>query len=132
MYTFDDAIQSRMYLCISTLYVDTIWITVTILFLPFYFTVLLPFICTVLDHTEKITSDTADAHYGVYRCISSKQYWVYSLSPCINLNPFLPTVPTFAERETDDSRHNGGTSGAPLKPLRDESALPTVLNKMKN
>ena len=31
-------------------------------------------------------------------------------------NPFLPTVPTFAVRETDVSRHNGGTLGAPLKP----------------
>ena len=38
-------------------------------------------------------------------------------------NPFLPTVPTFAVRETDVSRHNGGTSGAPLKPLRVDSAL---------
>ena len=35
----------------------------------------------------------------------------------------MPTVPTFAVRETDVSRHNGGTSGAPLKPLRDDSAL---------
>ena len=39
------------------------------------------------------------------------------------INPFLPTVPTFAVRETDVSRHNGGTSEAPLKPLRDDSAL---------
>ena len=39
------------------------------------------------------------------------------------VNPFLPTVPTFAVRETDVSRHNGGASGAPLKPLRDDSAL---------
>ena len=39
------------------------------------------------------------------------------------LNQFLPTVPTFAVRETDVSRHNGGTSGALLKPLRDDSAL---------
>ena len=31
----------------------------------------------------------------------------------------MPTVPTFAVRETNVSRHNGGTSGAPLKPLRD-------------
>ena len=38
-------------------------------------------------------------------------------------NQFLPTVPTFAVRETDVSRHNGGTSGAPLKPHRDDSAL---------
>ena len=37
------------------------------------------------------------------------------------VNPFMPTVPTFAVRETDVSRHNGGTSGAPLKPLRDDS-----------
>ena len=35
----------------------------------------------------------------------------------------MPTVPTFAVRETDVSRHNGGTSGAPLKPRRDDSVL---------
>jgi len=35
----------------------------------------------------------------------------------------MPTVPTFAVRETDVSRHNGGTSGDPLEPLRDDSAL---------
>ena len=35
----------------------------------------------------------------------------------------MPTVPTFAVRETEVSRHNGGTSGAPLKLLRDDSAL---------
>ena len=38
-------------------------------------------------------------------------------------NQFLTTVPTFAVRETDFSRHNGGPSGTPLKPLRDDSAL---------
>ena len=42
------------------------------------------------------------------------------------LNPFMPTVPAFAVREIDVSRHNGGTSGAPLKPLRDDSALRTL------
>ena len=35
----------------------------------------------------------------------------------------MPTVPTFAVRETDVSRPNGGPSGAPLKPLRDDSTL---------
>jgi len=35
----------------------------------------------------------------------------------------MPTVPTFAVRETDVSRHNGGTSGVPLKHLRDDSAM---------
>ena len=35
----------------------------------------------------------------------------------------MPTVPTFTARETDVSQHNGGTSGVPLKPLRDDSAL---------
>ena len=30
---------------------------------------------------------------------------------------------TFAVRENDVSRHNGGTSGAHLKPFRDDSAL---------
>ena len=40
-------------------------------------------------------------------------------------NPFLPTVPTFAVRETDVSRHNGGTSGPPIMPsaLRALSSL---------
>ena len=32
-------------------------------------------------------------------------------------------IPTCAVRETNVSWHNGGTSGAPLKPLRDDSAL---------
>ena len=35
----------------------------------------------------------------------------------------MPTVPTFDVRETDVSRHNEGTSGAPFKPLKDDSAL---------
>ena len=35
----------------------------------------------------------------------------------------MSTVPTFADRETDVSRHNGDTSDAPLKYLRDDSAL---------
>ena len=39
---------------------------------------------------------------------------------------FRNQVPTFAVRETDVSRHNGGTSGAPLKSLRDDSALRTL------
>ena len=38
-------------------------------------------------------------------------------------NPFMPTVPTFAVRETDVSKHKGGASGALLTPLRDDSAL---------
>ena len=38
-------------------------------------------------------------------------------------NPFFPSVPTFAVREIDVSRHNGGTSGAPLKSPRDDGAL---------
>ena len=40
-----------------------------------------------------------------------------------NFNQFLLTVPTFAVRETNVSRHNGGTSGAPLKPLSVDSVL---------
>ena len=46
--------------------------------------------------------------------------------PPFRINPFMPTVPTFAVRETDVSRHNGGTSDAPLKTLRDDSALRTL------
>ena len=41
----------------------------------------------------------------------------------MHVNPFMPTVPTFADRETNVSRHNLGISGAPLEPLRDDSAL---------
>ena len=47
------------------------------------------------------------------------------------LNPFMPTVPTFAVRETDVSRHYGGTSGAPLKPLRDDSALRALSSALR-
>ena len=36
---------------------------------------------------------------------------------------FCNQVPTFAVRETDVARHNGGISGAPNKPLRDDSVL---------
>ena len=32
------------------------------------------------------------------------------------INPFLPTVPTFAVCETHVSRHNLGTGGAPIMP----------------
>ena len=38
-------------------------------------------------------------------------------------NQFLPTVRTFAVRETDVSRHNGGALGAPLILLRDDRVL---------
>ena len=41
-----------------------------------------------------------------------------------------PLRSTFAVRETDVSRHNGGTSGAPLKPLRVDSAL-RVLSSLR-
>ena len=39
------------------------------------------------------------------------------------ITQFFPTVPIFAVRETDVSWHNGGTSVAPLKPLRVDSVL---------
>ena len=57
---------------------------------------------------------------------SSVAVWTYLI---MNLTHFYPPlrfrnqVPTFAVRETNVSRHNGGTSGAPHKPLRDDSAL---------
>ena len=40
----------------------------------------------------------------------------------------MPTVPSFAVRETDFSWHNGGPSGDPLKPLRVDSALRALLS----
>ena len=40
----------------------------------------------------------------------------------------MPTVRTFAVREVDVSRHNGGPAGAPLKTLRDDSALRSYLD----
>ena len=40
------------------------------------------------------------------------------------INPFMPTVAFNICCPRDCvSRHNGGTAGAPLKPLRDDSAL---------
>ena len=49
--------------------------------------------------------------------------------PILFLNPFVPTV-AFSQLSSNIccprdcvSRHNGGTSGAPLKPLRDDSVL---------
>ena len=39
-----------------------------------------------------------------------------------------PVRSTFAVRETYVSRHNGGTSGAPLKPLRDDSTLRALMS----
>ena len=41
--------------------------------------------------------------------------------------PLCRETSTFAVRGTDVSRHNGGTLGAPLKPLRDDSALRRTL-----
>ena len=67
-----------------------------------------------------IVSCTELSNYG--KCL----YLFYNLCcvrESLTFNPFMPTVPTFAVRETDVSRHNGGTLGAPLKPLRDYSAL---------
>ena len=76
-----------------------------------------------------------DSHAGcsLAACVASPESSVASTFTSIEpstcggdtliINPFIPTVPTFAVRETDVSRHNGGTSGAPLKPLRVDSTL---------
>ena len=43
---------------------------------------------------------------------------------CLLINPFMPTVAFNICFQRDCvSRHNGGTSGAPLKPLRDDRVL---------
>ena len=45
----------------------------------------------------------------------------------IAINPFMPSGAFNICCPRDcDSRHNGGTSGAPLKPVRDDSALRTL------
>ena len=50
-------------------------------------------------------------------------------SPVQEINPFLPTVAFNICCPRDCvSRHNGGTAGAPLKPLRDDSALRALLS----
>ena len=49
----------------------------------------------------------------------SKFAWGFSYS----INPFFPNVPTCAVRETASLGIMGATSGAPLKPLRDDSVL---------
>ena len=57
---------------------------------------------------------------------------MYKFTPLIDcmmlhmcsINPFMPTVAFNICCSRDCvSRHNGGTAGAPLKPLRDDSAL---------
>ena len=51
----------------------------------------------------------------------------FVLHQVMAFNPFLPTVAFNICCPRDCvSRHNGGTSGAPLKPLRDDSALRTL------
>ena len=70
-----------------------------------------------------------EAYPQLHQVIHEQQYNITLILVSVNkrydisINPFMPTVPTFAVRETDVSRHNGGTSGAPLKPLRDDSVL---------
>ena len=54
---------------------------------------------------------------------TTRFYMIHYVFNFRTTNPFMPTVPTFAFLETDISRHNGGTWGAPLKPFRDDSAL---------
>ena len=69
------------------------------------------------------------AIYGDVNDLFSMQRWQFTgmlTHFCLPLrfrNQFLPTVPTFTVRESEVSRHNRGTSGAYLKPLRDDSAL---------
>ena len=41
---------------------------------------------------------------------------------CFEVPPLCRETSAFAVREIDVPRHNGGTSGALLKPLRDDSA----------
>ena len=49
---------------------------------------------------------------------------------CLKFNPFMPTVAFNICCPRDCvSRHNGGASGAPLKPLRDDSALRALLSE---
>ena len=58
-----------------------------------------------------------------WSCIRTPASWSSGLpAHFTGVNPFMPTVPTFAVRETYVS-NNGGAAGAPLKPLRDDSAL---------
>ena len=62
--------------------------------------------------------------YGILNQPNVVLRWFYLL-----INPFLPTV-AFSQLSSNIccprdcvSRHKGGTSGAPLKPLRDDSAI---------
>ena len=52
------------------------------------------------------------------------KFFFLQVQPAHALTHLCPPLrSTFAVRETDVSRHNGGTSGAPFKPLRDDSDL---------
>ena len=64
--------------------------------------------------------------------VLSLQPRLISYSLLYLINPFMPTV-AFSQQSSNIccptdcvSLHNGGTSGAPLKPLRDDSALRTL------
>jgi len=43
-------------------------------------------------------------------------FYVINRGPPHHFNPFLPTIQTFAVRDTDVCRHNGGTRGSPIMP----------------
>ena len=67
-------------------------------------------------------------------CKNEKKYIYVYIQPKVHIaqeifNPFMPTV-AFSQLSSNIccprdcvSRHNGGTAGAPLKPLRVDSAL---------
>ena len=58
------------------------------------------------------------------QCCDSVPEIPRTITALYHLNPFIPTVAFNICCPRDCvSRHNGGTAGAPLKPLRDDSAL---------
>ena len=62
-----------------------------------------------------------------YTDLQAAEYYFNCLYTCTLHNSYIPFMPTGAFNiccpRDCVSRHNGGTSGAPLKPLRVDSAL---------
>ena len=71
----------------------------------------------VIERPPNIFQDDAD-HISICLICAARCQFIRFMVPLGSL-----AFRTFAVRETDVSRHNGGTSGAPLKPLRDNNAL---------
>ena len=126
MYTVACTVEVYCYYYYCILYYFVIIVTALLLLLMYYHCIFILTLWIIIAIILLITLNTR--HYLYKRifsislpvCAWISRLWQWWFK---GFNPFMPTVPTFAVRETDVSRHNGGTSGAPFKPLIVDSAL---------